>query len=396
MQNNHSKSFKLMLLSLSLMLMIAPNIAAAIPLMASTFSHQSASAVETLSTIPNLGIIFGIFCGEPLQLEIGAKRTIITGLIIALIMGLLPVFSNNYPVVLGSRLLFGFGIGLFNSLAISLISKFYTDNELATMMGFQSAFQSLGSSIMSFAVSYLILFGWHATFLIYAIALPILIAFIFRMPADQSHRADHQPESNHHVKQHLNLPVILVSLLTCALYIFFMVVTVQLATLITTKNLGTAAQASSVLGGFTLVSMLVGLLYGKIYQHLTHWVLPLGIGIMAIGFIGVGTFATLFAVIIATMVIGIGFAITVPYIYTLVNTSAPKGSENLASSIMLVMTNIGVFISPIVVNQLANWFNQAGATGNMLICASGLFLLFLITGVYTIWQYRHQTLTTNH
>ncbi|VDG19547.1 MFS transporter [Lactiplantibacillus mudanjiangensis] len=387
MQKSQSKSFKLMLLSLSLMLMIAPNIAAAIPLMAKTFGNQSASAVETLSTIPNLGIIFGIFCGAPLNLRIGAKRTILVGLAIAFITGVLPVFITNYPIILIARLLLGFGIGLFNSLAISLISHYYRGDELATMMGFQSAFQSLGSSVMSFAVSYLIIFGWHATFLIYAIALPIFIAFLIGMTNENTAKTATQPKVTHH--QRLNLSVILISVLTLALYVFFMVVTVQLATLVTTKNLGTAAQASAVLGGFTLVSMLVGLGYGKVYQQLTHWVLPLGLVIMAAGFLGVSQGATLMMVTLATMIIGVGFAITIPYIYTLVNTQAPTGSENLASSVMLVMTNIGVFISPTVVNALAKLTGLTGVTGTMSICAIGLLILSLLTLASTYWQHQH-------
>ncbi|ANZ63584.1 hypothetical protein AYR62_05410 [Secundilactobacillus paracollinoides] len=104
--------FKVAILSISLMLMIAPNIAAAIPLMAKTFSSQSASAVQTLSTIPNLGVIFGIFLGEFVTLKIGSKRTVMLGLTIALVTGVLPVIISNYTVVLVSRFLLGFGIGL--------------------------------------------------------------------------------------------------------------------------------------------------------------------------------------------------------------------------------------------------------------------------------------------
>ena len=59
--NSKSFVFKCALLSISMLLMAAPNIAAAIPLMSKSFTGQSASAIETISTIPNLGIIIGIF-----------------------------------------------------------------------------------------------------------------------------------------------------------------------------------------------------------------------------------------------------------------------------------------------------------------------------------------------
>lgn len=58
--------FKISLLSISVLLMSAPIISAALPSMIDSFPGQSKSAVETLLTIPNFGIIlallFSPFC----------------------------------------------------------------------------------------------------------------------------------------------------------------------------------------------------------------------------------------------------------------------------------------------------------------------------------------------
>lgn len=384
-----SALFKIAILSISLMLMIAPNIAAAIPLMAKTFSNQSASAVQTLSTIPNLGVIFGIFFGEVVTLRIGAKRTVMTGLTIALIAGVTPVFLSNYTIVLVTRFLLGFGIGLFNSLALSLISQFYEGNELATMMGFQSTVSNLGSSVLSFAVSYLIIFGWHATFLIYAIALPIMILFGVVVP--NIDRQDIREAKTQRVttskpagKQRLNMTVIAISVLTFFVYVFFMVVTVQLSSLFVDQHIGSASQASAVLGGLTLVSMLFSLFYGKFFKWLGSAILPLGLFLMAIGFLLLSRMQAMGGVPVGVVIIGIGFAFAIPYIATMVNVKAPKGSENLASSVMLIMTNAGVFLSPTVVNALSGVFGHSGPVSAMVVCASGLFVLAIVTAVVVV------------
>lgn len=146
-RNPQSPIFKMGILSISMLLMVAPSIAPAVPLMMQTFSTQSTSAVETLSTIPNLGIILGIFLSSWVALKIGEKKTVMTGLTLALISGFIPVLSSNYTVVLTMRFLFGIGIGLFNSLAISLIAQYYTGDELSTMMGFQNAINALGATL---------------------------------------------------------------------------------------------------------------------------------------------------------------------------------------------------------------------------------------------------------
>lgn len=48
------------LLSVSLFLMIAPQISSALPLMYSAFPGVSAAGVQMLSTVPNFGIVLGL------------------------------------------------------------------------------------------------------------------------------------------------------------------------------------------------------------------------------------------------------------------------------------------------------------------------------------------------
>ncbi|WP_338214183.1 MFS transporter [Companilactobacillus muriivasis] len=385
MVKERSKSFifKIALLSISMLLMAAPNVAAAIPLMSKTFTGQSASAIETISTIPNLGIIVGIFISSILTNFMGQKRTVMLGLLVALIFGITPVFSNNYYIVLISRLLLGFGIGLFNSLAISMISDFYEGDELSTMMGFQNAVNSLGSSVLSFLVGYLIAFGWHATFWIYAIALPILIVFSTFIPNVKNKTKEKSKVSKH---QHVNLSIILISILTFFIYVFFMVVTVKLADLLTYKNIGTAGQAATILGGFTLVSMIVGLFYGMIHKVLKSLILPLGFLVMTVGFMILTSANTLSAVTSGVMIIGLGFAVIIPYIYTMINVVAPAGSKNLASSIMLIFTNIGVFLSPTLINYLSSFLGNSQPDMNMRVCAFGFAALFVVSTIVLIYQ----------
>lgn len=380
--NTKSFLFKFALLSISMLLMAAPNIAAAIPLMSKTFTGQSASAIETISTIPNLGIIAGIFISSILVNFLGQKKTVIFGLIVALIFGITPVFSNNYYVVIISRLLLGVGIGLFNSLAISMISDFYGGDELSTMMGFQSSVSSLGSSILSFLVGYLIAFGWHATFIIYAIALPIMIIFGVVIPNVENKSVKHEKS----VHQKVNLPVILISVMTFFIYAFFMVVTVKLADLLTYKNMGTGSQAATILGVFTLVSMAIGFVYGFIHKLLKQYTLVVGFSLMVVGFVILSRAASIANVTIGVVIVGLGFALVIPFIYTIINTIAPKGSENLASSVMLIFTNVGVFISPTLINYLSGLMGSQQPDMNMRVAAYGFGFLLLIAIFTLIYQ----------
>lgn len=180
--------FKISLLSISLMTMIAPAVSPALPLMYRAFPGYSNSAVETLLTVPNFGIMICLFLSPLIISFIGEKKTVVIGLVLALAAGIFPMFSNDYALVFASRFLFGAGVGLFNSLTISLIARFYKGDALSSMMGFQSASGSLGAASVAFLVSYLVTLGWHQTFLIYAIALPILLLFTLFVPLENDHK----------------------------------------------------------------------------------------------------------------------------------------------------------------------------------------------------------------
>lgn len=96
--------FKISLLSISIFLMMAPAIAPALPLMYNAFP-----GVEMLSTIPNIGIVIGLFVSPFLIKFIGEKATIIAGLLITLIAGTFPMYMTAYSPILVSRFLIGAG-----------------------------------------------------------------------------------------------------------------------------------------------------------------------------------------------------------------------------------------------------------------------------------------------
>ncbi|KRN28781.1 major facilitator superfamily transporter permease [Lactobacillus selangorensis] len=384
--------FKIALLSISILLMMAPVVSSTVPAMSKTFAHQSASAVEALVTIPNLGLIFGIFIGSVLAVRWGAKKTILLGLAGAFLFGVFPAISSNYTLILGSRFLLGLSLGLYNSLAISLIPDFYSGDELSTMMGYQSAVQSLGNSIFSFVVGYLLLFSWHAAYWIYAIALPVFVLFNAVIPNVKPQQT--QTTANKQtakVKQRINGKVLIISILTFFVFSFFMVITVKLAGLLTTEKIGTASEAAAILGGYTLLSMFVGFAYGWIHKLMGRTVLPIGLGIMALGFFIITLMHSLIGVTIAVLVIGVGYSIANPYIFTVINLVAPTGSKNLASSVMLVFLNIGAFIGPIWVDWVAKLVGNTSVITDMLISAAGLVILAVLTGIHQLLHRPQQT-----
>jgi len=59
-----------------------------------------------------------------------------------------------------SRALLGYGIGLFNSLLVTMISYFYHGEIRTSLFGMQSAFEGLGGIFITFVAGQLLKINW--------------------------------------------------------------------------------------------------------------------------------------------------------------------------------------------------------------------------------------------
>ncbi|MGV3126541.1 MFS transporter [Streptococcus orisratti] len=376
-------SFKISLLSISLFLMIAPQISAALPLMYHAFPGVSQSGVETLSTIPNFGIMVGLFICPFLIRILGQKSTILTGLVITLLAGTFPIYATSFTPILISRFLLGAGIGLFNSLAVSLIPHFYIDNEeeRASMLGFQNVMSSIGAAVSSFLVSYLVTISWHAAFAIYFLVIPALILFTLFVPLKKETT---QSDSQNGVKQKqsINGKVVLIAVLMFFIFMLYLPMSYKLPTMIVENSIGTTSTAAMVAGFSTLVGIPIGASFGFFFKKLHDMIFPLGFLLVTLGFLLTAYSQNLAILLLSMVITGVGFGFAVPYMYNWLGWAAPQNSVNLATTIVLVMVNIGCFISPTVMGSLSSFLGSE-AKNTLLISAIG----FAIITAYAIVHY---------
>ena len=171
-----SKYRKIMLLTAILLLGVldqAPSVVnSTIPAMTEAFSGHALSLIESITTIVNLFVTIFVLVSGVLVNKIGQKQTALLGIIIAAVSSIVPVFSTNFYVVLGSRAVLGVGIGLSNALAASLLSAFFKGNELAKYMGWRTAAGGIGTSLMTMAAGQLLKISWHMSYLVYILFIP--------------------------------------------------------------------------------------------------------------------------------------------------------------------------------------------------------------------------------
>lgn len=371
--------FKIALLSISMFCTMAPAISPALPLMYNAFPGVSKAEVETLTTIPNIGIVIGLLFSPFLIKLIGQKMTVLVGLIVTLVAGTFPMYVNQYLPILISRFIIGGGIGLFNSLAVSLIPQFYSNDEeeLATMIGYQGVMGGIGNAVVSFLLTWLLMINWHAAFSIYLLIIPslILFAIFVSMPKEQK---NNKKSNKLKVKQHLNREVALISILMFLLLIFYMPVSFKMPALVVQEKLGIISQLSTLSGILSIVGIPIGASFGFLFKKLHDKIFPIGFAIVTVGFLLIALASNFEILAVGNFVAGVGSGMGLPYMYNWLDWAAPKDSVNLATTIVLVLVNVGCFISPTIINAITS-----SPRGTFLVSA-GFFGLFTI---YAIFHY---------
>ena len=372
----HQLLFKISLLSISIFLMMAPQISPAIPLMYEAFPGISPAGVETLVTIPNFGIMIGLFLSPFLIRFLGQKQTILLGLLVTLFSGTFPMYASDYTLILTSRFILGAGIGLFNSLAVSLIPQFYADDEdeRATMLGYQNVMGSLGAALSSFLVGYLVTISWHMAFAIYFLIIPSFILFFLFVPLKKEVAGT---AVSHKQKQQLNSKVVVIAILMFFIFLFFMPSAFKLPVLIIEEGFGDASTPALVAGISTLVGIPTGAAFGYLFKKLHDKILPLGFALVTLGFLGISLAPNLVILFLAVLLLGFGFGIAIPYMYNWLGWAAPEGSVNLAMTLVLILVNIGCFLSPTLLGSLSSLFGWTSARGVMYLSTIGYVIIFL-------------------
>lgn len=376
-KNPHSKIFVLAVLSVSVMITTGTAISSALPEMAKSFPNISVSQIDMIATIQQFSVMITLLLSGFISKKLGIKRTITIGLILTGIAGVFPFFSHSFILILISRLIVGCGIGLFNSLAITIIDLFYEDPTRSQMLGFRSATEQIGVSILNIVVGLLVLINWHASFLIYLLAFPLLAFFLKVVPEPPI------PLGSDNNKQRINLPVLIMTVLLAFMVACTTAVIIQVPNIIVTDLSKSSAVSSLIISANTLMGMVMGILFGRIYRFVKKFILPLGILFMALGSLIMVSFHSVFGVTLGAVVCGMSYPLVGSYIFSLVSVIAPKGSETLANSTLLIGANLGSFSTPLFLSELGKMNSLTTHAGPFL---TAFWLLIILTMIVLIYQ----------
>lgn len=295
--------------------------------------------------------------------------------------GLIPFFINNFSLIVFSRLLVGAGIGLFTSLAVSLIGDCFSGDEQKTLIGIQGAMGTLGNSSCTFISGLLLGINWQSTFLYMLIIIPFLILFMMgytrKMEAATTVEAVHK--NNEKGKSKVKIPVrIYVAFLMLFLFFAaFMVEATGSALVIQENQLANQGVLSTEIAIAGLIGAVISMGYSKIYK-LLHSFTPVVSTIGGIiGFIICSSASNMIIFFIGLIFMMIS-SLIIPYVYDTILSDVDSSISNLIISIAQVCNNLGAFASPFIISFLAKMMNATTPVDQMKISAGILTIITIV------------------
>lgn len=383
-QNNSKNSLlKLTILSISLMISAASAISVTLPMIKNQFPDISPATVESLVTIPSFTMMVFILLSSFIIKAIGRKRTVVIGLILAFIGGVIPAFVSNFQLIFLSRLVLGAGTGIYNSLAISLIGDHFEGETQQKMLGYQTAFSTLGTSFVTFLAGILVSFSWHYSYLVYFFTLPIVIMVTLFLPQDKKNTVEAQASAPK-VKQTVNSLVIFSCVMMFLFFVLVMNIYTKTSTLIVDENYAN----QGFLGTTMTIGSLIGAVGGFLYSHVKN--LFKGFTpVLALCAVALAYFLVPHAgnMTVLTIILTIGFLVVslfIPYMYDILLPGAPENSSNLAVSLAMVSCNLGSFFSPYIIQALGSLFGNTTSAFSFTIGGiifAGMAVVFLLVNV---------------
>lgn len=385
--NASSGLFKASLLSLSLLAQTAPSISIANTQLTAQFPDISQSTIELISTLPNFSVLFLILFAEAIGNKFGIKRTILFGLCLYIIGGVLPALVTFFPIIIAARLLMGLGIGLFNPYSVSLMYRFYEGQQLKGMLGLQNTAQNLGNAAFGFLLSALILGGWRTAFTGFFVGLiPLILIWLFVTIPDDKGKESSGFTAKFNFKEAVNTHILLLALLFLVVFAMFLMMTVKMAVFGQETGLFDPSAASSILASLGLASMVAALLFAPLSKLIGNFILPVSFTGIAAGFFIVANASSTTMVTLGVIVAGFFFGWVFPQAFLRVTQVGPKNGGTLTTSVILMGINLGAAFAAPMINGIAALAGLTSSIGVLTFCGMGFAALAIFEYIYNFFD----------
>ncbi len=348
------RKIKVAILSISSLLMISMTASAILADIQAYFVGVDPSLISMVLTIPSLmGLVFA-FASGPLSLRLPKKSLVIFGLVCGLAGGMIALLfgSTSIYVLLGCSLLLGIAQGMNSTMSMALIADYFVAEESGALMGLQSAFVNGGSMVLLFTSGMLAGISWPMSYLVYLVFIPVIVIVMKNLPKDRAPAHTEEKHSEKSVK--LNARVYFTAFTMFLFGVFLFVFQTNIALYVAGKGLGDASTSGLINTSMSAAGMITGVLFGRMQRVLKQFVIPVSLFVGALGMLAIFVIGSLPSLFIGAMCCGFCLATINPAGTFLAANAVHPSISSLAIAIVTAATSVGIFVSPILSNGVAN------------------------------------------
>jgi len=341
---------KVVVLSISFVLLSATAMIGILPEIRDSLGISQTQS-ELLVTIPNIAILIFVILCDVIISKIGMKKTVIVGLLISGVGGVMPLFNDiSYIYFVTSRFIFGAGIGLVFTPSVNYINILFDEKERAALIGYRSAVEMLGQSLLTLIMGVLVIFSWSFSF-ITNITFFLIAAFVAWKIPEVDANQDSISKTNSSDKK-IPLIVFPLALFTGVIAISGSMIATRFPAL-AAQIMGDGYNSSIWVGMKPLLGILAATFFGALNAKLGKKLLYLGMLFLIASQLMIGFSNGNFVILV------VGFLLSafvlgwiVPVIINIISKLTTGKQQRLSSACVLICVNVGIFTMPFITRGL--------------------------------------------
>lgn len=346
------------------MLSMAPlGIVPSIALIAQSFPESSASEVQMLTAIPSLMSLVAAVIVARIANIVPRKFLAAAGPALVLVGGILPfLLPANLPLMLVCSGVLGTGVGFVTNLTQVLIIDLIPPEERQEAMGLNTVFVNVGGIFMTFVGGILAAGGWKNNYLVYLIALPILLAVLAFIPLKGSgDGASAEAATKPKMSESITGNVVGVAVIGFLFMLLYNVFSNNIAMMLSDSGIGDASLSGTVSSIGLVGGMVAGALVGKLIPHFQKTSLGVAFIILGVSYLVIANVADGTVITVAAFFTGVAMTLIMAQAPFLISLSTTSLTMPGAMAVYSIGSSFGSFASPSVMNTLTGIFFDGSA-----------------------------------
>ena len=280
----------------------------------------------------------------------------------------------------------GVACGLITPLAQALISSHFKGETRAKMMSYSASASYLMGIIASFAVAWLAAYNWRLAFLIYLIALIVLILNIRYLPKDQVQETVTGTGKRQGANWKAYLVIGGMALINVAFYTF----STSIALYLKGEAIGNDTTSGYVVSVFMAAGFFMGFAVPGIRKRAKYFTVTIACLMMGAGYAGLAALHTLPLIIVSAALIGASYSIFYSSVFLKISRLSRSERENTK---LVTFTTAGMFlgqtVSVYLLQAAERIFHMSGYRFRFAFLAGGLVIAVIVAVIGYFALNRH-------